>query len=89
MIDTLDKWQKEEAWAISQREDWFTTYRLRALMRLHDGRYQFGYEIAGYGTVVGHCCHHSHKTQQAAEGCGQRFLAGKPPRWWWRLPRLT
>lgn len=85
MIDTLGKWQE---WAFDQRESYFADYPLRGMMRLHDGRYQFGYEIAGYGTVVGYCCHHSHKTRESAEDCGARFLAGKPPNWWWRLPRL-
>lgn len=77
-MDTLDKWRQAQAWAVDQREDWFTAYPLRGMRRRHDGRYQFGYEIAGYGTVVGHCCHHSHKSRGAAEDCGRRFLAGKP-----------
>jgi hypothetical protein len=58
------------------------------MRRTYDGRYQFGYEIAGHGTVVGYCNHHSHRTREAAHECGQRFLAGKPPRRFRRLREM-
>lgn len=70
---------------LADRASWFESYPLRGMRETYTGRYQFGYEIAGYGTVVGHCCWHSHRTREAAEDCGRRFLAGKARRRWRRL----
>lgn len=86
-IDTLAEWKAHAARMCEVREDWFTEYPLYGMRRSRDGVYQFGYEIVGNGTIVGHCSHHVHKSRSAAEDCGRRFLAGQPPRWWWRLHR--
>lgn len=83
LVDTFEKWRRHQAWAVDRRKDWFSAYPLRGMGRRADGRFQFGYEIGGYGTVIGHCCHHSHRSREAAEDCGERFLAGKPPQWLW------
>lgn len=53
---------------------------LRGMFNLAEGGYQFGYEVCGYGTVVGYCADHVHATRDGAEECGTRFFAGEPPR---------
>ncbi|MCT7369445.1 hypothetical protein [Mycolicibacterium llatzerense] len=87
-LDTLAKWREHKAEMTDYRSGYFEDYPLYAMRRSYDGRYQFGYEIVGHGTVVGHCCHHAHKSRTKAEKCGRRFLSGQPPRWWWRVRRV-
>lgn len=88
-LSTLDGWNEHCAYMESVSSGFWVRNPLRVLTYLGDPVrcYQFGYEIEGYGTVVGHCRNHKrHKTAQAAFECGQRFLEGKPPRWQDRLP---
>ena len=86
-LSTLDGWNAHCARMLDAAgPGFFDRNRLRAMRHL-DGYYQFGYEIGGYGTVVGHCVHHTHKTEVGAAECGARFLAGLPPRRRWMRRR--
>ena len=45
------------------------------------GGWQYGYEIEGYGTVLGYCLRHRpHNTREQAAKCGARYEAGQPAR---------
>lgn len=83
-VRRLTEFKARQSRMLESCPGFFDRHPLRAMRRLRDGRYQFGYEIGGYGTVVGHCVVHSHKTEAGAEECGRRFLAGLPPRRWRR-----
>lgn len=94
-LDTLDGWTAYRESMESISEGFWRRWRPRIMTHLYYQtkhgknrlRYQFGYEIHGYGTVVGHCRHHRpHRTMGGAGACRDRFLAGKPDIWWNRLP---
>lgn len=88
-LSTLDGWNRHIYDMEMAEPGFWERNPVRVITHLNSWprRYQFGYEIAGYGTVIGHCRHHKkHKTPESAFICGQRFLAGKPPLWRDRLP---
>lgn len=64
----------------------FDRYPIRAIKRIRGG-YQWGYEICGYGTVLGYCENHEHKTRERAARCGARYEAGIPSWMVWRADR--
>lgn len=85
-IASLAEWREHVAAIEAADPGFWKRHHARAMSRLHGG-YQFGYEIEGYGTVVGHCTQHKpHQSEADAIECGRRFLAGKPPRLVDRMP---
>ena len=81
-IATLEEWHTYREAMEADNPGFFQRNRLRALRAFGDYYYQFGYEVAGYGTIVG--CTHRHKTKERAEACGRRVLAGIPTWHIWR-----
>lgn len=75
-----DLWDEHVVYMNDNASPGFWNYTpLRAMGLLRHPGYQFGYEIGGYGTVVGYCYHHEpHPTRAGAMECGRRFLNGEP-----------
>lgn len=85
-IFDIGEWREHFAEVERDAPGFWKRHPLRAMARVRGG-YQFGYEIEGYGTVVGHCAsHRPHKTAGDAASCGQRFLRGEPARLIDRMP---
>lgn len=85
-IQTLKEWQAHVSSIREAAPGFWKRHPVRAMRRIRGG-YQFGYEVEGYGTVVGHCTQHRpHKRQAEAAECGRRFLAGEAPRLVDRMP---
>ena len=80
MSDLRDRWDEHVVRMAERVPGFWARNRLRAMFRLYGDRgYQFGYEIGGYGTVVGYCNNHKpHATEAEALECGRRFLSGEP-----------
>ncbi len=88
-ISTLDGWNAHVKYMEERAPGFWEANPPRVIIHMTAGKrcYQFGYEIAGYGTIIGHCRHHKrHATPESAFLCGHRFLSGKPPLWRYRLP---
>lgn len=94
-LDTLEGWKDYQRSMEAISPGYFSRWRPRILTYLYYVtrrgttrlRYQFGYEIHGYGTVVGHCRNHKpHRTVAGAARCRDRFLSGEPDSWWNRMP---
>lgn len=81
-ISTLEEWIAHREAMEANDPGFFQRNRLRAMHRLGECHYVFGYEVAGSGTTVG--CTHKHRSEKAAEACGRRFLAGIPTWHIWR-----
>lgn len=78
-IITLDAWDEHVVAMEETAAGFWERQRLRAMFNLFLRGYQFGYEIAGYGTVVGYCAtHEPHPDEAGALECGRRFLNGEP-----------
>lgn len=77
-----DDWDAHVVYMEENSPGFWDIYKLRAMYELRTrtrNHYRFGYEIQGYGTVVGYCGHHEpHPTEQSALECGRRFLNGEP-----------
>lgn len=86
----LEDWDEHVVYMNDNASPGFWNYTpLRAMGLIGHPGYQFGYEIGGYGTVVGYCNHHEpHPTASGAMECGRRFLNQEPEllRDRWRRP---
>lgn len=71
---------KDRAWMERNAPGFYRRHPNGPISR-RGGGWQYGHEIEGHGTVVGHCKNHRpHKTAAQAADCGSRFEAGLTPR---------
>ena|SRR6187431_221110 len=79
--EVLGKAENEEHAANERDLPGFYARNPKRVIERIAGGYQYGFEIGGYGFIVGWCkLHRPHKTRLGAVACGKRFEDGRPPR---------